>query len=185
MDGGVAGASPARDRAGADRGDGGGGAYARGLAAASEDAGGDAPEPGVRADAGVLRGGRVPAVTEVLRVARETGALTLAVTNDPDSPLAGTAELPIDVAAGHERAVAATKTYTAELLALLLLVEGIRAGDGSCRPRSAPRCRSCRSSPRACWPTAGRTSWPSGTGSPPGWSPPAGGTPTRPPGRPR
>ena len=34
------------------------------------------------------------------------------------------------MAAGHERAVAATKTYTAELLALLLLVEGIRAGDG-------------------------------------------------------
>jgi glucosamine--fructose-6-phosphate aminotransferase (isomerizing) len=35
------------------------------------------------------------------------------------------------VAAGHERAVAATKTYTAELLALLILIEGIRAGDGA------------------------------------------------------
>ena len=35
------------------------------------------------------------------------------------------------MAAGHERAVAATKTYTAELLALLLLIEGIRAGDGA------------------------------------------------------
>ena len=41
------------------------------------------------------------------------------------------AELHLDVAAGHERAVAATKTYTAELLALLLLVEGVRAGDGA------------------------------------------------------
>ncbi|GAA3758007.1 SIS domain-containing protein [Plantactinospora mayteni] len=79
---------------------------------------------------GVSQSGGSPDLTEVLRVAREAGALTLAVTNAPDSPLAGAAELAVDVAAGHERAVAATKTYTAELLALLLLVEGIRAGDG-------------------------------------------------------
>jgi glucosamine--fructose-6-phosphate aminotransferase (isomerizing) len=63
-------------------------------------------------------------------VAREQGGLTLAVTNNPSSPLARAAELSIDVAAGHERAVAATKTYTAELLALLMLIEGVRAGDG-------------------------------------------------------
>ncbi|MEV6708229.1 SIS domain-containing protein [Micromonospora wenchangensis] len=79
---------------------------------------------------GVSQSGGSPDLTEVLRTAREAGALTLAVTNDPDSPLARTAELGVDIAAGHERAVAATKTYTAELLALLLLVEGIRAGDG-------------------------------------------------------
>ncbi|RIV35941.1 SIS domain-containing protein [Micromonospora radicis] len=79
---------------------------------------------------GVSQSGGSPDLTEVLRVARESGALTLAVTNAPDSPLAGAAELSVDIAAGHERAVAATKTYTAELLALLLLVEGIRAGDG-------------------------------------------------------
>ncbi|WP_420119245.1 SIS domain-containing protein [Micromonospora sp.] len=79
---------------------------------------------------GVSQSGGSPDLTEVLRTAREAGALTLAVTNDPGSPLARTAELGVDIAAGHERAVAATKTYTAELLALLLLVEGIRAGDG-------------------------------------------------------
>ncbi|MGX4652371.1 SIS domain-containing protein [Micromonospora sp. SCSIO 07396] len=79
---------------------------------------------------GVSQSGGSPDLTEVLRTAREAGALTLAVTNAPDSPLARTAELGIDIAAGHERAVAATKTYTAELLALLLLVEGVRAGDG-------------------------------------------------------
>lgn len=77
---------------------------------------------------GVSQSGGSPDLREVLRVARESGALTLAVTNNPDSPLATTAELSIDVAARPERAVAATKTYTAELLALLLLVEGIRAG---------------------------------------------------------
>ncbi|WP_091241236.1 SIS domain-containing protein [Micromonospora matsumotoense] len=79
---------------------------------------------------GVSQSGGSPDLTEVLRTARASGALTLAVTNNPDSPLAQTAELGLDIAAGHERAVAATKTYTAELLALLLLVEGVRAGDG-------------------------------------------------------
>ncbi|MFB9850439.1 SIS domain-containing protein [Micromonospora andamanensis] len=79
---------------------------------------------------GVSQSGGSPDLTEVLRAARDSGALTLAVTNAPDSPLATTAELAVDIAAGHERAVAATKTYTAELLALLMLVEGIRAGDG-------------------------------------------------------
>jgi len=79
---------------------------------------------------GVSQSGGSPDLTGVLKVARESGALTVAVTNNPDSPLVAAAELAIDVAAGHERAVAATKTYTAELLALLLLIEGIRAGDG-------------------------------------------------------
>jgi glutamine---fructose-6-phosphate transaminase (isomerizing) len=80
---------------------------------------------------GVSQSGGSPDLTGVLKVARETGALTLAVTNNAGSPLATTAELHLDVAAGHERAVAATKTYTAELFALLLLVEGIRNGDGT------------------------------------------------------
>ncbi|MFC4106951.1 SIS domain-containing protein [Micromonospora zhanjiangensis] len=80
---------------------------------------------------GVSQSGGSPDLAEVLRVARSAGALTLAVTNAPDSPLVEVAELAVDVAAGHERAVAATKTYTAELLALLMLVEGIRAGDGA------------------------------------------------------
>jgi glucosamine--fructose-6-phosphate aminotransferase (isomerizing) len=79
---------------------------------------------------GVSQSGGSPDLTGVLKVARESGALTLSVTNNPGSPLVEAAELAIDVAAGHERAVAATKTYTAELLALLLLIEGIRAGDG-------------------------------------------------------
>ena len=75
----------------------------------------------------VSQSGGSPDLAEVIRVAREQGALTLAVTNAPGSPLAEAAELHLDIAAGAERAVAATKTYTAELLALLLLVEAIRA----------------------------------------------------------
>ncbi|WP_026212336.1 SIS domain-containing protein [Longispora albida] len=77
---------------------------------------------------GVSQSGGSPDLVEVLRVAGEQGAHTLAVTNNPSSALASAAELHVDVLAGHERAVAATKTYTAELMALLLLVEGIRNG---------------------------------------------------------
>jgi glutamine---fructose-6-phosphate transaminase (isomerizing) len=80
---------------------------------------------------GVSQSGGSPDLAEVLRQARVAGALTVAVTNNPGSPLVEAAELAIDVAAGHERAVAATKTYTAELLALSMLVEGVRAGDGA------------------------------------------------------
>lgn len=79
---------------------------------------------------GVSQSGGSPDLVEVLRLARSSGALTLAVTNAPGSPLTEVAEMSIDIAAGHERAVAATKTYTAELFALLMLVEGVRAGDG-------------------------------------------------------
>ena len=133
---------------------------------------------------GVSQSGGSPDLAEVLRVARASGALTLAVTNAPDSPLTGVAELAVDVAAGHERAVAATKTYTAELFALLMLIEGIRAGDGVLPDggtgRAGHAARPGRPRPS---PTRPRANWPRVTGSPPGWSPPAGGTPTRPPAR--
>jgi glucosamine--fructose-6-phosphate aminotransferase (isomerizing) len=77
----------------------------------------------------ISQSGRSPDLVESMAVARACGALTVAVTNSPDSPLALAAELSVDVRAGVERAVAATKTYTAELLALLLLL----AGDGAAR----------------------------------------------------
>jgi glucosamine--fructose-6-phosphate aminotransferase (isomerizing) len=77
---------------------------------------------------GVSQSGKSPDLVEVTRIARESGALTLAITNAPESELATTAELHIDVLSGHERAVAATKTYTGELMALLLLVEAVRGG---------------------------------------------------------
>lgn len=87
---------------------------------------------------GVSQSGGSPDIAEVLRVAEESGAQTLAVTNNPNSTLAQQASFHIDVCAGTERAVAATKTYTSELLALFMLLEGIRTGDGSfAAPESA------------------------------------------------
>ncbi len=77
---------------------------------------------------GISQSGRSPDVVGVIEEGRRQDALTLAVTNDRSSPLAVAAEWVIDVAAGPERAVAATKTYTAELLVLALLSTVLRDG---------------------------------------------------------
>ncbi|WP_228984305.1 SIS domain-containing protein [Streptomyces sp. DH12] len=79
----------------------------------------------------VSQSGGSPDLVASTRAAREAGAVTLAVTNNPDSPLAAVSEYHVDVLAGPERALPATKTYTASLLALYLLVEGLRGGDGA------------------------------------------------------
>lgn len=79
---------------------------------------------------GVSQSGGSPDIAAVLKSAAESGAVTVAVTNNPESALAAQAHHHIDICAGHERAVAATKTYTAELLALFMLIEGIRTGNG-------------------------------------------------------
>jgi len=79
----------------------------------------------------VSQSGGSPDLVQSLTTARACGALTLAVTNAATSPLAEAAALHIDVLAGPERAVAATKSYTAELLSLYLLVDALRDGDGS------------------------------------------------------
>ena len=82
----------------------------------------------------VSQSGGSPDLVRYVDQARHAGATTVAVTNTPGSPLETAAELHIGLAAGPERAVAATKTYTAALLALLLLVEGMRTGDGAVQP---------------------------------------------------
>lgn len=88
----------------------------------------------------VSQSGCSPDLIESLTVARECGALSVAVTNAPDSPLAQAAEIAVDVRAGAERAVAATKTYTAELLALHLLFAGEGAArDAASLPEAAAR----------------------------------------------
>ncbi len=70
---------------------------------------------------GISQSGASPDVVAVVEAGRRQGAPTLAITNDPGSPLAGAAETTIDIGAGAEMAVAATKTYTSELLAIAAL----------------------------------------------------------------
>ncbi len=57
----------------------------------------------------------------VLEKARAAGALTVGVTNEPESSMARLAEHVFLVRAGREKSVAATKTYTGQLLAFYLL----------------------------------------------------------------
>lgn len=66
--------------------------------------------------------GRSPDIVEYMRGAAEMGARTLAVTNDPASPLARAADDVLLLHSGPERSVAATKTYTAQLTVLSMLV---------------------------------------------------------------
>ena len=70
---------------------------------------------------GISQSGQSPDIVSVMAEGRRQGCLALAVTNAPDSPLAGTADFVLDIQAGPELAVAATKTYTAELLSLAML----------------------------------------------------------------
>ena len=74
---------------------------------------------------GISQSGRSPDIVAVLEEARRQGALTVALTNDVDSPLAETADHVVDLCAGPERATAATKTYTTELLAAALLAAAL------------------------------------------------------------
>jgi glucosamine--fructose-6-phosphate aminotransferase (isomerizing) len=74
--------------------------------------------------------GRTPDVVEYARRAKGRGAFIVAITNDPGSELAQIADAVLELRAGEERAVAATKTYTNQLAALGLLAAHA-AGDGA------------------------------------------------------
>lgn len=70
---------------------------------------------------GISQSGHSEDIRLIVTDAREQGALTLGITNDPTSPLANEAQHHIDLRAGEEKSVAATKSYTAQLTAIALL----------------------------------------------------------------
>ncbi len=70
---------------------------------------------------GISQSGHSPDIVEVVAEGRRQGAMTLGITNNPESPLGIAAEFALPVHAGEERSVAATKTYTAQLTSLALL----------------------------------------------------------------
>lgn len=74
---------------------------------------------------GISQSGSAPDVIAVVEEAARQGALTVALTNDVESKLAGAAGLVIPLGAGTEQSVPASKTYTASLLALALLSQAI------------------------------------------------------------
>jgi glucosamine--fructose-6-phosphate aminotransferase (isomerizing) len=70
---------------------------------------------------GISQSGQSPDIVSVLQEGRRQGCPTLAITNEPGSPLAQTSDFVIDIQAGVEKAVAATKTFTAELMSVAML----------------------------------------------------------------
>ena len=70
---------------------------------------------------GISQSGQATDVAEYLKRSREAGALTVAITNEEGSTLTQIAEYNLFCHAGHEKGVAATKTYTSTLAALYLL----------------------------------------------------------------
>ena len=73
----------------------------------------------------VSQSGRSPDLVAVVEAARRGGALTVAVTNVTGSPLELAAAYTVPCRAGEERAVAATKSYVAELAALAGIVAAL------------------------------------------------------------
>ncbi len=70
---------------------------------------------------GISQSGQSPDIVSVLDEGKKQNCLTLAITNDAKSPLANAADFVLNIQAGKEKAVAATKTYTTELMTVAML----------------------------------------------------------------
>lgn len=85
---------------------------------------GRTPDWSAAAIIAISQSGRSADVADVVGEARKQGALTVAITNDPEAPVAQRSAHVIPMGAGPEQSVAATKTFTASLAALATLVTG-------------------------------------------------------------
>ncbi len=70
----------------------------------------------------ISQSGMSPDIVGMARSARHNGALTFAITNTPQSPLAEACDFTVDLLAGAEQSVAATKTFVSSVVAGLGLV---------------------------------------------------------------
>src|SRR5205823_3642294 len=114
---------------------------------------------------GISQSGESPDVGAVVAEARRQGRPTIALTNEPGSPLGVAAEAVLPLEAGEERSVAATKTYLNSLGAVALLFAASTGDDAalaelermpprspsSSTARSRTRPRSVRSRAARSW----------------------------------
>jgi glucosamine--fructose-6-phosphate aminotransferase (isomerizing) len=70
----------------------------------------------------ISQSGKSPDIVAMADAARKAGSLTIALTNTPDSPLAKASDHTIDILAGVEKSVAATKTFMNSAVAGLALM---------------------------------------------------------------
>ncbi len=74
---------------------------------------------------GISQSGESTDTNVVLEKARKSGAMTVGITNESGSAMAGIAEYVFLVRAGREKSVAATKTYTGQLMILYLIAHAL------------------------------------------------------------
>lgn len=74
---------------------------------------------------GVSQSGEGTDINQVLESVKDSGAFTLAITNEAESTMAKLADETLLIHAGRERSVAATKTYTGQMLHFYLLASAI------------------------------------------------------------
>jgi len=94
---------------------------------------GSPPSFGSAAVVGISQSGQSPDIVAVLSEAKRQSRPTLAITNDHASPLALAADHVLLLNTGPEHAIAATKTYTAELAVVATLSEALSGGDDTGR----------------------------------------------------
>ena len=70
----------------------------------------------------ISQSGKSPDIVGMTQSARRSGATTIAITNTSGSPLADASDFTIDLHAGLEKSVAATKTFVTSVVAGLSLV---------------------------------------------------------------
>ena len=74
---------------------------------------------------GCSQSGKAADVMEVIKAGNESGGITVAITNDAESPLAKLAQYHLCCCAGEEKSVAATKTFSCQLFLAALLAEAM------------------------------------------------------------
>ncbi|MBI3654787.1 MAG: SIS domain-containing protein [Acidobacteria bacterium] len=79
---------------------------------------------------GISQSGEGPDVNIVLENAKQSGAHTIAITNAADSAMAQLADETFLIHAGRERSVAATKTYTGQLVIFHMLAAALNGNQG-------------------------------------------------------
>lgn len=88
------------------------------------------PNLSAAAVVGISQSGQSPDLLAVLEEGRSQNRPTVAITNDPDSPMGSVADVVVPLGAGPELSVAATKSYTTSLLAVAMIA-GSSDGDES------------------------------------------------------
>ncbi len=82
---------------------------------------------------GISQSGESPDIVHVIEEGSRQNAPTLAITNNPNSPLAKAAKYVINLDCGPEVSVAATKTYTAQLMAIAMLSVALEGDSRRCQ----------------------------------------------------